>query len=500
MRRYRQLAEASPAAYLPDLAMSLNTLAIRLSEVGRGEEALEPAQESVRIRRELAESSPAAYLPGLAVSLNNLANHLSDVGRGEEALEPAQESVRIRRELAESSPAAYLPGLAVSLNNLANHLSQANRADQADDQFAGVLSQFADSPLGRGHILTARGQWRVSQNRAGEAILDLAAAVSVLSDVPDYVTRGRVRQILRALREQDASTFDEAWGQTQTAMPVWLRHTIADEGLSSKIIEWVSTADWDASYAYLDDNAAALLTDEAEAAVELLIDANPTASTVREHLELLQAARAHGTEAAYAALQEQLLTTNLFAIAREWLATRTWPESQAFAAIHADQLLHPATLAILDDLGAQNPDDHMLRLHRGLLAHASEAGFDAAYQLRTDSDQQRQLLAADDEPIPVNARLALARLHSGQFTDDPEAHFELAATALGAIFEATAPLIREAAAALIDCANNAAPYERRDFARRLGQVSAENPHFASLTAALQQFLETDSISQTDTND
>ena len=90
MRIRRQLAEGSPAAYLPDLAGSLNNLAAFLSEVGRGEEALEAAQESVGRYRELAESSPAAYLPGLAGSLNTLANHLSDVGRREEALKPAR--------------------------------------------------------------------------------------------------------------------------------------------------------------------------------------------------------------------------------------------------------------------------------------------------------------------------------------------------------------------------------------------------------------------------
>jgi hypothetical protein len=42
----RRLAEAAPDAYLPDLASSLNNLAIRLSEVGRRAEALAPATEA----------------------------------------------------------------------------------------------------------------------------------------------------------------------------------------------------------------------------------------------------------------------------------------------------------------------------------------------------------------------------------------------------------------------------------------------------------------------
>ncbi|RKM86578.1 hypothetical protein SFRA_033280, partial [Streptomyces xinghaiensis] len=81
----------------------------RLSEVGRREEALAPAEEAATTYRELAEVNPAAYLPDLAGALNNLAIRLSEVGRREEALAPAEEAVRLRRELAEVNPAAYLP-------------------------------------------------------------------------------------------------------------------------------------------------------------------------------------------------------------------------------------------------------------------------------------------------------------------------------------------------------------------------------------------------------
>ena len=163
----RQLAQASPAAYLPDLATSLNNLASRLSEVGEREEALEVAREAVTIRRQLAQANPAAYLPDLAMSLNNLANRLSEVGRaaggpgggprGRHPLPPARPGQPRRlpprpghvaeqpgqplsevgragggtggrparpspiyRQLAQASPAAYLPDLAGSLNNLAS--------------------------------------------------------------------------------------------------------------------------------------------------------------------------------------------------------------------------------------------------------------------------------------------------------------------------------------------------------------------------------------------
>ncbi|MFC9118161.1 tetratricopeptide repeat protein, partial [Streptomyces sp. NPDC057092] len=118
--RYRTFAEANPDAYLPDLAESLNHLAVRLSEVGRREEALTAIQEAVDIRRALAEANPDAHLPDLAASLNNLALPLGKVGRRKEALTASQEAVDIRRALAEANPDAHLPDLAGSLNNLAN--------------------------------------------------------------------------------------------------------------------------------------------------------------------------------------------------------------------------------------------------------------------------------------------------------------------------------------------------------------------------------------------
>ena len=85
---HRQLAEANPAAYAPDLAGSLNNLGIRLAEAGRREEALGAAQEAVTLHRQLAEANPAAYAPDLARSLNNLGIRLAEAGRREEALGP----------------------------------------------------------------------------------------------------------------------------------------------------------------------------------------------------------------------------------------------------------------------------------------------------------------------------------------------------------------------------------------------------------------------------
>ncbi|MGE3413091.1 MAG: tetratricopeptide repeat protein [Dehalococcoidia bacterium] len=139
-------------------AMSLNNLANRLSEVGRREEALAPAEEAAAIYRELAESNPAVYRPDLAGTLNNLANRLSEVGRREEALAPAEEAAAIYRELAESNPAVYRPDLARTLNNLANRLSEVGRREEAlapAEEAAAIYRELAESnPLRFGSDLS----------------------------------------------------------------------------------------------------------------------------------------------------------------------------------------------------------------------------------------------------------------------------------------------------------------------------------------------------------
>ncbi|MFJ5899798.1 tetratricopeptide repeat protein, partial [Streptomyces sp. NPDC093064] len=114
----RTLVEANLAAYLPDLAGSLNNLSVRQSETGDRQAALASITEAVDHYRTLAEASPVAYLPDLAMSLNNLSNRQGETGDRQGALASVIEAVEIRRTLAEASPVAYLPDLAMSLNNL----------------------------------------------------------------------------------------------------------------------------------------------------------------------------------------------------------------------------------------------------------------------------------------------------------------------------------------------------------------------------------------------
>ena len=163
---------------LSHLAARVGTLGIRLSNLGRREEALAASQEAVDIYRRLAQTRPDAFLPDLATSLNNLGSHalqpraarggagrqprgrrhligasrkraptpssptsrsslnnlgadLSNLGRREEALAASQEAVDIYRRLAQTRPDAFLPDLAMSLNNLGACLSDLGRREEA---------------------------------------------------------------------------------------------------------------------------------------------------------------------------------------------------------------------------------------------------------------------------------------------------------------------------------------------------------------------------------
>ena len=117
---YRQLAEKKPKAYLPDVAMTLNNLAI-LYEMNKDyPKAEKEYDEALEIQRQLAEKNPKAYLPDVAITLNNLAILHRCVENYPQAKKEHDEALEIRRKLAQEKPKVYLPDVATTLNNLAN--------------------------------------------------------------------------------------------------------------------------------------------------------------------------------------------------------------------------------------------------------------------------------------------------------------------------------------------------------------------------------------------
>lgn len=128
---YRKLAAAHPGTLLPDFVTGLNNLGSNLSALGRREEALAATLEAVEGYRELSTARPDIFLPDLAMGLGNLGNRLSELGRREEALAASREAVDICREQAEVHSEAILPRLALLFNNLGIRLSESGQHEEA---------------------------------------------------------------------------------------------------------------------------------------------------------------------------------------------------------------------------------------------------------------------------------------------------------------------------------------------------------------------------------
>ncbi len=115
---YRKLAAAEPEEFLPDLARSLNNLALNLSDRERHAEALQAAQEAIDLYRKLAAGGARELRSGLAGSLNNLFIVLSRSNRPAPALRAAKEAADLYRELAAKEPDRFRAELSCTLNNL----------------------------------------------------------------------------------------------------------------------------------------------------------------------------------------------------------------------------------------------------------------------------------------------------------------------------------------------------------------------------------------------
>src|SRR5206468_867219 len=114
---YRRLQQASPAAFEPGLAATLNNLGIALNDLGDSAEARVAFEEALAVRRRLAQTSPAAFEPELAGTLSNLGIASRDQGEPAEARAAYEEAVGILASHFERSPAAFRQRLRIVLRN-----------------------------------------------------------------------------------------------------------------------------------------------------------------------------------------------------------------------------------------------------------------------------------------------------------------------------------------------------------------------------------------------
>ncbi|HET9970987.1 MAG TPA: tetratricopeptide repeat protein [Streptosporangiaceae bacterium] len=293
----RILAAAAPDAYLPELAISLNNLSVSLARAGQPQKALAAAEETVRIRRDLAAAHPELYTADLATSLNTFGVDLGDAGRHPEALTALHEAVWLLRPLAASDPRAALPDLVMSLNNLCEQFAAMGRHAEAEEQVARLRTEYKDNSWATGIILLGQGQWSAEDDNIAAAITDARDALDLLE--ADAPAQAEAHRFLRRLRRQDPGQFDLAWDDARGGQAPWLRYLDGDRHLADEIDRWVTAPALEEEEALLAADPR-LVSEEAEAVLDHLIDDNPGNRWLHMHRDILREARIGGVEDAYA--------------------------------------------------------------------------------------------------------------------------------------------------------------------------------------------------------
>lgn len=135
-----------PVAYRTLRGGSLQYRAAVLSRIGKHEQALEAARDSVEHRRPLVEALPGAFLPDLADSLEALSVALIKLGLLNEASVSAEESLAIREQLSETQIEVFGADLAGSLlvAGVADFkLDKKTRARERADAALGIYQKLA---------------------------------------------------------------------------------------------------------------------------------------------------------------------------------------------------------------------------------------------------------------------------------------------------------------------------------------------------------------------
>ncbi len=137
-----RLSEENPEEYEPDVALSLNNLAVLYSDTQRYSKSEQMYKESLEIYSRLSEDNPEVYEPDVAMSLHNLAGLYIDTQRYSESEQMFKESLEISRRLSEKNPAVYEPDVARVLNGLAGLYLDTQRYSESEQMFKESLEIY----------------------------------------------------------------------------------------------------------------------------------------------------------------------------------------------------------------------------------------------------------------------------------------------------------------------------------------------------------------------
>ncbi|HEX6753190.1 MAG TPA: trypsin-like peptidase domain-containing protein [Solirubrobacterales bacterium] len=415
---YREFADDDPERWLPELAGSLRNLAGVLPPRRWREEALPLVREAVDWCRELFELDPKRHAAELSIALNDLSNVIGILGDETEALEAIEEAVKLQRGLLDEAGEHYLPALAASLNNLATLLGRNRRMEEALRVIEEALECFgslaADDPE----------RW----------LSELAMSLENLSTILRNLNRSEealeaIEEALEENRQQDAVGF------ILLSRAQW--HS--DEGdLAGAVADGVLALDGARGVRgdELSSDARAFLG-RLRSSDEAAFDSIWERDIGRKLPDWLAspAAGDEGWTILYKRAEEESAQPERNPL-MEWIALGG-EESFDYLEENSDELLAPHVVSALHEAALLAPELPALLARVALLDLARMYGSARAIA----EVEGVEPFAADSECLEAAEdprTLAIARLCSGSYSDDPDIQFHhaLAAAAAGQTQEA----------------------------------------------------------------
>jgi tetratricopeptide (TPR) repeat protein len=399
--------------------------------VGRRADAVPPTEEAVTLYRDQAAANPA-YLPDLAIALDNLGIRYSEVGRDADAVPPAEEAVTLYRDQAAANP-AYLPNLAGALDNLGRYRQDAGLSWNADTAWSAALNAMPTPDLKAGLLLE-----EVRRATPPQAIGDILAALS-LAPPPAGAALFSLHAACRELRTSHQDLFDRLWDERlKTGQPPWL---VLDDATLTTTAEWLDTPTHAQARDYHRDHADILARPGASTALDELALAGIDPDLIGQYRQLLVNAADQGIEDAYQPLVvEEALSA--------WLDA-DFQEQQQLLREDRETLLGSQAAGLLSQWSAEDPDDTMLTFGAALLSLARDGLEPEVFAALDDpghlnlllsdllaAGKPQQLLAAaelvlcldlDDQALAdAQLHLAVALVMTGR-ADDAPGHARVAA-------------------------------------------------------------------------
>ena len=353
-----------------------DVLSSRQSKMGDRDGALDSITEAVDLRRRLAQTNPAAFLPDLAMSLNNLSRCQSDSGDRAGALDSITEAVDLRRRLAQTNPAAFLPDLAQSLNNFSDQQSSCEGSGDFWQHAIEVLT----APAARAILRAAWTERLASTDRLDAAREQLTLAARDAD--PSPATDARADALLVVQARADVRAAAARLDPSPDGLPGWATVPITDDTISA-VNAYASAPDWPAQQAALDEYRVQRQEPGFRDALVALTQLYPVNDAPQRLLTLLDEIDNASKDTVYARYQDQ---HDRLTLLTNWIQTTTWSASRDYYLDHRAALHEQPIIAILAQL-----NDDTAAQHLAILQLAATAGPDATFTAIVDPAAAEEL-------------------------------------------------------------------------------------------------------------